>query len=255
MYPIGLLDGYAAVNDEAGGVPYVVVRDPMTDLSTVLDRRAAGRTLTFESSGAIWRGVLVLRDRETGTYWAPATGRALSGTLAGEALAVIPVGSHDGRSLAGALPVDAVPGDRRADGGVAPPPALCVLGPGRSLRREDDGPAIRSEGDGALRRRTETTPRLQRRIRPREEEHRVHARGAPGDDRVGRGGAGCPARGAGSPRPGWRVPVVPLYWFARPRAVPGGQTLGPSTPWAVASVPDGCASGTISSSVPTENFL
>ncbi len=90
MYPIGLLDGYAAVNDEAEGVPFAVVRDPMTDLAAVLDRRAAGRTLTLEGSGAVWRGVRVLRDRETGTYWAPVTGRALSGPLAGETLALIP---------------------------------------------------------------------------------------------------------------------------------------------------------------------
>lgn len=90
MYPIGLLDGYAAVNDEAEGVPFAVVRDPMTDLAAVLDRRAAGRTLTLEGSGAVWRGVRVLRDRETGTYWSPVTGRALSGPLAGETLALIP---------------------------------------------------------------------------------------------------------------------------------------------------------------------
>jgi hypothetical protein len=90
MYPIGLLDDYEVVNDEAGGVPYVVARCALTDLSTLLDRRVAGRTLTFENSGALWRDMLVLRDRETGTYWTPATGRALSGPLAGETLAVLP---------------------------------------------------------------------------------------------------------------------------------------------------------------------
>ncbi len=90
MYPIGLLDDVEVVDDEAGGVPYVVVRSPLAGLSTVLDRRVGGRTLTFENSGAAWRDVLVLRDRETGTYWAPATGRALAGPLAGESLTVLP---------------------------------------------------------------------------------------------------------------------------------------------------------------------
>ncbi len=84
MYPIGLLDTYEVVNDESGGVPYVVARCALTDFTGALDRRVAGRTLTFENSGALWRDMLVLRDRETGTYWTPATGVALSGPLAGE---------------------------------------------------------------------------------------------------------------------------------------------------------------------------
>ena len=90
MYPIGLLDTYEVVNDEAGGVPFVVARCALTDLSAVYDRRAAGRALTFENSGAIWRDMLVLRDEETGTLWSPATGRALFGPLAGERLSPIP---------------------------------------------------------------------------------------------------------------------------------------------------------------------
>jgi hypothetical protein len=90
MYPIGLLDGHRVVDDEASGVPFVVVRDPMTDLSSVLDRRVAGRTLTFDDPGAVWRGALVLRDRETGSSWSPVTGKALAGPLAGEALTVLP---------------------------------------------------------------------------------------------------------------------------------------------------------------------
>jgi hypothetical protein len=90
MYPIGLLDDFEVVNDEAGGTPYVVARCALTDLSTLLDRRVAGRTLTFENSGALWKDMLVLRDKETGTYWTPATGRALSGPLEGETLTVLP---------------------------------------------------------------------------------------------------------------------------------------------------------------------
>ena len=90
MYPIGLLDDYEVVNDEAGGTPYVVARCPLTDLSAVLDRRVAGRTLTFENSGALWKDMLVLKDRETGTYWTPATGKALAGPLVGETLTILP---------------------------------------------------------------------------------------------------------------------------------------------------------------------
>jgi hypothetical protein len=90
MYPIGLLDSYEVINDEGGGVPYVVARCALTDFTGALDRRVAGRTLTFENSGALWRDMLVLRDKETGTYWSPATGVALSGPLEGERLRLLP---------------------------------------------------------------------------------------------------------------------------------------------------------------------
>jgi hypothetical protein len=90
IYPIGLLDTYEVVNDEDGGVPYVVTRCALTDLTAVFDRRVAGRILTFENSGALWRDMLVMRDRETGSYWTPATGEALSGPLRGERLRALP---------------------------------------------------------------------------------------------------------------------------------------------------------------------
>ena len=90
MYPIGLLDDYEVINDVGGGVPYVVARCALTDFAGVLDRRVAGRTLTFDNSGALWRDMVVLRDRETGTYWSPATGLGLSGPLAGERLTLLP---------------------------------------------------------------------------------------------------------------------------------------------------------------------
>lgn len=90
MYPIGLLDTYEVINEEDAGTPYVVARCALTDFTGALDRRVAGRTLTFENSGALWRDMLVLRDRETGTYWSPATGLGLSGPLAGERLRLLP---------------------------------------------------------------------------------------------------------------------------------------------------------------------
>jgi hypothetical protein len=229
MYPIGLLDGYAAINDEAGGVPYVVVRDPMTDLSTVLDRRAAGRTLTFESSGAIWRGVLVLRDRETGTYWAPASGRALSGTLAGEALAVIPAAVTTAEAWRELYPstlcletgeltavslrlrLNAVSGREGHSAGKTKdsrfaPKATVLFVAGRSTTlacaasyvREKksiastlDGSALTIEWDGAVR-----APRAWHQVA----EARVE------------------------------VPVVPIYWFALLEQFPAVQTLGPPAP-------------------------
>lgn len=89
-YPIGLLDRAEVVNDEIEGVSWVAARCALTHVATVYDRVVDGRALTFENSGALWRDTLVLRDRETGTYWTAATGVALSGPLAGRRLSPVP---------------------------------------------------------------------------------------------------------------------------------------------------------------------
>ena len=85
-YPIGLLDRVEVVDDHAFGRTWVVARCALTRVAAVYDRSLDGRVLTFENSGALWRDTLVLRDRETGTYWSAATGLALSGPLAGKRL-------------------------------------------------------------------------------------------------------------------------------------------------------------------------
>jgi hypothetical protein len=89
-YPIGLLDRFEVVNDSVPGLPFVVARCALIGVAAIYDRRAGGRVLEFRNSGALWRDSLVLRDRETGTYWSAATGRALSGPLAGERLRPVP---------------------------------------------------------------------------------------------------------------------------------------------------------------------
>jgi len=89
-YPIGLLDRAEVIDDEAGGRAWVVVRCALTQVAAVYDRSVDERTLTFENSGALWRDTLVLKDRETGTYWSSATGLGLSGPLAGRHLDAVP---------------------------------------------------------------------------------------------------------------------------------------------------------------------
>jgi hypothetical protein len=89
-YPIGLLDRVEVVDDSAADRPLVVTRCALTGIVAVYDRRVGQQILSFENSGALWRDTLVMRDRETGTYWTVATGRALSGPLAGERLDAVP---------------------------------------------------------------------------------------------------------------------------------------------------------------------
>jgi hypothetical protein len=88
-YPIGLLDPLEVINDEGAGRSWVVARCALTRVAAIYDRSIDGRVLTFANSGALWRDTLVLRDRETGTYWSAATGVALSGPLAGRRLEAV----------------------------------------------------------------------------------------------------------------------------------------------------------------------
>jgi hypothetical protein len=103
-YPLGLLDRYEVVNDEAQDLDYVVARCPLTQIVAVYDRRVAGQTLTFVNSGALWRDTLVLKDRETGTLWTAATGEALFGPLAGERLRPVPALFSDSRDWNASCP-------------------------------------------------------------------------------------------------------------------------------------------------------
>ena len=89
-YPIGLLDRFEVINDAVPGLPFVVARCALIGVAAIYDRRAGDRVLEFRNSGTLWRDSLVLRDRETGTYWSAATGRALYGPLAGERLRPVP---------------------------------------------------------------------------------------------------------------------------------------------------------------------
>lgn len=56
------------------------------------DRDYEGRTLSFEASGGLVNGSLILQDKQTDTYWSIMTGEAETGALAGERLRELPVG-------------------------------------------------------------------------------------------------------------------------------------------------------------------
>jgi hypothetical protein len=56
----------------------------------VYARTVAARTLSFGVSGMLWRENLVMYDRETDSWWAQATGRAIRGPLEGRSLQMLP---------------------------------------------------------------------------------------------------------------------------------------------------------------------
>lgn len=53
-------------------------------------RTLQGKRLTFELWPGLERGVLVMRDRETGSLWSQLTGLALDGSLRGQSLRLLP---------------------------------------------------------------------------------------------------------------------------------------------------------------------
>ena len=56
------------------------------------DRELGDRTLNFEASGALWQASLVMRDRETDSWWSIMTSRAIGGELEGADLVELPYG-------------------------------------------------------------------------------------------------------------------------------------------------------------------
>jgi len=89
-YPIRILIWHEIVNDTVGGVPVAVTYCPLCNAAIVFDRRAAGQTLTFGTSGKLRRSDLVMYDRETESWWQQFMGDAIVGTLTGEKLRMIP---------------------------------------------------------------------------------------------------------------------------------------------------------------------
>ena len=56
------------------------------------DRKFESKTLNFEPSGALWQASLVMRDRETGSWWSIMKGEAIGGEFEGKALTELPLG-------------------------------------------------------------------------------------------------------------------------------------------------------------------
>jgi hypothetical protein len=58
----------------------------------VYGRHYDGKALRFEASGGLMHAALVMRDKETDTYWSIMTGDAIAGELAGTPLEELPIG-------------------------------------------------------------------------------------------------------------------------------------------------------------------
>jgi hypothetical protein len=89
-YPIQILVWHEIVNDTLGGAPVAVTYCPLCNSALVFDRRVAGRTLTFGTTGNLRRSDLVMWDRQTESWWQQIDARAVVGKLTGTRLKPLP---------------------------------------------------------------------------------------------------------------------------------------------------------------------
>lgn len=89
-YPLEILIWHEIVNDTLAGVPVAVTFCPLCNASLAFDRRVAGRTLDFGTTGWLRRSDLVMYDRQTFSWWQQLDGQALVGELAGARLTELP---------------------------------------------------------------------------------------------------------------------------------------------------------------------
>ena len=89
-YPWWIAKNFHAVNDTVGGVPVAVTFCEQCTGAAAFRRELDGRVLTVEVAG-VYNGTIIARDRETRTLWAPFSGKAIEGPLAGRKLERIPL--------------------------------------------------------------------------------------------------------------------------------------------------------------------
>jgi thiol-disulfide isomerase/thioredoxin len=89
-YPWWVAKNHHVVDDVVGGVPIALAFCEQCTGAAAFRRTLEGRLLAFEVAG-VYNGTIILRDRETRSLWAPFSGRALEGRLAGRTLERVPL--------------------------------------------------------------------------------------------------------------------------------------------------------------------
>jgi thiol-disulfide isomerase/thioredoxin len=89
-YPWWVVKNYHVVDDVVGGVPMALAFCEQCSGAAAFRRTLDGRVLVFEVAG-VYNGTIILRDRQTRSLWAPFSGRALEGPLAGRKLDRLPL--------------------------------------------------------------------------------------------------------------------------------------------------------------------
>lgn len=90
LYPFPILADAPVVNDHFNGAALLVHYSKRHGTAVAWSRKLGGRELTFEEAGRDGPGgVVLLRDRETGSLWSSLKGEAVEGRLRGAHLEVV----------------------------------------------------------------------------------------------------------------------------------------------------------------------
>lgn len=90
-YPIRILNWHEVVNDRIGDQAFSVTYCPLCGSGMVFAAEAAGKSLKFGISGLVLDNNVLLFDRETESLWSQAMGEAISGSMKGARLQLLPV--------------------------------------------------------------------------------------------------------------------------------------------------------------------
>jgi hypothetical protein len=107
-YPLQILVWHEIVNDSIGGVPVAITFCPLCYTAIVFDRRSAGKTLDFGTTGNLRKSDLVMYDRQTESWWQQAIGQAIVGDLTGTQLNILPASIVSWDSFRGEHPEGSV---------------------------------------------------------------------------------------------------------------------------------------------------
>ena len=89
-YPWWVAKNFHVVDDVLAGEPVALAFCEQCSGAAAFKRTVDGRVLVFEVAG-VYNGTIILRDRQTRTLWAPFSGHALEGPLAGRKLERLPL--------------------------------------------------------------------------------------------------------------------------------------------------------------------
>jgi hypothetical protein len=89
-YPIKILNWHEIVNDRIKGVSRVVTYCPLCGTGMVFDTKVKGRKLTFGVSGLLYQSDMLLYDHQTESLWSQIKSEAVTGSLTGARLKLLP---------------------------------------------------------------------------------------------------------------------------------------------------------------------
>jgi len=89
-YPVRILNWHEVVNDKVAGEDVLISWCPLCGSGIAYDPQVGGQLLTFGVSGLLYKDNLLLYDHETDSLWSQLGRKAITGSLAGTSLSILP---------------------------------------------------------------------------------------------------------------------------------------------------------------------